>query len=730
MIIKTRHVNIDKSAVITELDFELSDDAMDVGLLFDTLRSKMYSRPLESMIREILSNARDANDESAQAETGDPLAKSSVPVRVKLPSRLDPSLHITDSGPGISPERMSIFVKFGKSTKRATNGLTGGYGYGAKTPFAYSDTFSVVTVTDGVRRHYTAYIDETLRGKVALTEESATDQPNGTTIIIPIKPEDFTSVATKVVSLTKYWSLKPTLSGTHPIPEYPKEKIFLSGTGWAIIETRTDSRGYRYDSSGRDAVAVIDGIAYTIPSSAFSELSEEESLLLHKNTIMYFDVGDLALSTNREHIHFDEATRLKIRERLAETAAGAYAKAIKKIEEQVSLGAAEWFWHEFQTEFGSMSKRNGDSPVWRGFPLLGVRRANGDLGAKIESFSIKAGRRGGRTLRRTEVNHLILNANCHIFVNDLRTNYGLRSRVKHYLESIADGNGAESSLTRTIVQVITFTSDLCAKRWEEEHSFSQLGAKSLSLLSNPKPQPRTGASSGRRGPRRTTIDVWEHADSYWKSGVTLDKTQPVVGCFVVMADARTKAVYSDEIKLDAGHLMVARQFLNKPLYAIKKRDLNVVLSLGLEPFHIAIKTALSKVVGELDGWRPDAINFVVNKKYSNAAEMLTGGIKDLHSPWLEYVKACGGMDDSEKHYRNIQILDSVRRFAPALTPQTKGKSSIELFYDETVKRYPMLKQVIKNSWQPCPPEVLVEYINQIDELHTLKKDLDKLRVAC
>src|SRR4051812_44480427 len=105
-------------------------------IIFEILRSKMYANPTGSLIREISSNALDANNEAGN---------SHIPITISLPGDY---LIIKDDGPGISPDRMeNVFCVYGESTKRDTDELMGGYGLGGKSIFAYSDTFYIETTT-------------------------------------------------------------------------------------------------------------------------------------------------------------------------------------------------------------------------------------------------------------------------------------------------------------------------------------------------------------------------------------------------------------------------------------------------------------------------------------------------------------------------------------------------------------------------------------------------------
>ena len=53
----------------------------DQGMIFDILRSKMYSNPILAICREITSNARDAHRE---------IGRPDLPIQIHLPVGLEP----------------------------------------------------------------------------------------------------------------------------------------------------------------------------------------------------------------------------------------------------------------------------------------------------------------------------------------------------------------------------------------------------------------------------------------------------------------------------------------------------------------------------------------------------------------------------------------------------------------------------------------------------------------
>lgn len=275
----------------------------DHGMIFDILRSKMYSNPILAICREISCNARDAHRE---------VGKFDVPVQITLPNSLEPFYKIKDEGPGISPDRMhNVFIHYAASTKRSDNVQTGGFGIGSKVPFSYSDTFTIITTVDGIKYNYGAVIDETKVGKLIPLSQSPTKDCNGTEIIIPVKAQDFKFFREWTEFATRHWDVKPIIKGTNdpnsPFQWETLEKT-LEGNGWCISKNH---------SWNREIKAIVDGIEYPIELEAlkkFTNFPLYNSLM--GNILLFFNVGDLTLSANREQLQLDDATQLKIREKL------------------------------------------------------------------------------------------------------------------------------------------------------------------------------------------------------------------------------------------------------------------------------------------------------------------------------------------------------------------------------------------------------------------------------
>src|SRR5206468_2322508 len=96
------------------------------------LRNKLYNNPINSVVRELTSNAYDANVENKNEH---------IPVVISLPGEY---LIIKDDGVGLSADRLqNVFCVYGESTKRDSDDFIGGYGLGGKSVFAYSQSFHI-----------------------------------------------------------------------------------------------------------------------------------------------------------------------------------------------------------------------------------------------------------------------------------------------------------------------------------------------------------------------------------------------------------------------------------------------------------------------------------------------------------------------------------------------------------------------------------------------------------
>ena len=339
-------VEIESSGLISENSFGISD----MGFILHLLRNKIYSDIKKAICQEYACNARDAHREAG---------KGTQPIEITLPTYLDSNYRVRDFGNSISPENMvKVFIQYGASTKRTDNVQTGGFGIGCKTAFGYSDSFIINTYIKGVHRSYSAVIDDTRCGKLALLSETATTQKDGTEIVVPVQPSDVSEFVNQTRLACRHWTVKPIIrGGTIDFEDFSKRMI-LEGTDWFLAKS---------NSGNRETRLVVDGIEYPFDSNC---LSERVLNNFGYGTVLFlkFPVGVISISANREAVETDEPTKmavikalrhvkLEIKDRFAET----IKDAKSFIEANIAL----------QNMTHSLNMPMPDDVTWNGYKLEG-----------------------------------------------------------------------------------------------------------------------------------------------------------------------------------------------------------------------------------------------------------------------------------------------------------------------------------------------------------------------
>jgi len=304
----------------------------DQGIIFDILRSKMYSNPILAICREISCNARDANRE---------VGNNNVPITIHLPNVNEPYFKVKDSGPGISPDRIeNIYIKYGSSTKREDNTQTGGFGLGSKTPFAYTDSFNVNTVFNGIKYNYICFIDDSKVGKISLLSSTETSELNGTEILIPVKQCDFNEFYSATSSSVRYWSVKPIIKGREIIFNTIDYSIIKDD--WAFIQE------FSYENSIK---LIIDEIEYPLYYKDFVDENLQDLRYIRGEIFLFLKNGEINLSANREKVYLDNKTKKVINDKLNKMFSSLEEVFIEKINSFDNLWKARYYFYNINYSF-------------------------------------------------------------------------------------------------------------------------------------------------------------------------------------------------------------------------------------------------------------------------------------------------------------------------------------------------------------------------------------------
>lgn len=270
--------------------------------MFKIISDTMYSRPIEAIVRELACNAYDSHKENGNEDE---------PFIIKLPTPLNQNFYIKDFGTGLSPQEVKeLYTVVFKSDKTHTNDMTGCFGLGSKTPFAYTKQFSVESTWNGVRHNYSIFMNDEMIPSFTKMGEVEVDEPNGFKVSFHVKKEDFYKFEKVAEKVAKYFDTIPEVKGLGR--ELNPLEYGLEGDGW----------GFKDNDS--QTLAIMGNVAYNINSQKIDNYIS--------NVDLYFDLGDLTPAASREELQYDDDTIAAIK--------GAFAKVksecLNKVEKEVN----------------------------------------------------------------------------------------------------------------------------------------------------------------------------------------------------------------------------------------------------------------------------------------------------------------------------------------------------------------------------------------------------------
>jgi hypothetical protein len=262
------------------------------GKAFKVMLDDLYSNKIRGLIRELSSNAIDA-----QIEAG-----VDTPFDIHLPTSLYPEFRIRDYGTGLCHEDvMTMYVTLFESTKDDSDDVTGAFGLGSKIPFAYGDAFIVTSYLDGEKRTYTCNIgDGGVPGITYIKElTSETDEPNGLEVSVSVRDTDFEEFAEELAHLTIGFDPKPNVIGGNYQPLVPE---WVSKDGRVQVIPRSF---YNSQYAVKQGSAIYPINDWRATSGADSYVNENYDYTI----VIDVPIGTVAISPNREALSIDDNTR-------------------------------------------------------------------------------------------------------------------------------------------------------------------------------------------------------------------------------------------------------------------------------------------------------------------------------------------------------------------------------------------------------------------------------------
>lgn len=264
--------------------------------MFKMLSDGVYKDKLLAPIRELLANAMD--ELRMQGKKG-------RPPEVTLPTMLSPELRVKDFGRGMDEDTvMELYTTYGYSTKdtlntTASGEIIGGFGIGSKSPFAYTDTFTIESRHGGTISTYAAHLDNIGMPTIVKVHEAPSDEPSGMTIKMPVMKNDCEKAARKLEYVCEFYEVQPIVKGSAtfevPVQDYTIDR---RKDGWAL------KSGTHHSSD--ECRIILGGNALPLDLDLLGFGWDRKIRL--GNMDIWMEMGTVDVAVSREELSYDDDT--------------------------------------------------------------------------------------------------------------------------------------------------------------------------------------------------------------------------------------------------------------------------------------------------------------------------------------------------------------------------------------------------------------------------------------
>ncbi|ADG59901.1 RIIA lysis inhibitor [Acinetobacter phage Acj9] len=279
---------------------------------FQILSSGIYKHKIRAIARELVCNAVDAHM----------LGSDLPPFEIKAPNDLDPRFVVNDFGPGLSEKVMSeVYTQYFASTKTGTE--IGGFGLGAKSPFSYTDTFTVESRYAGKCSIYNMMVVNGEPQMVKVFEGDLDEgEPTGIKVTVPVDPMDVAKWHSEINKI-----MRPFVPSTYSLIGMENNiDSFVNHTNYSTdwFGTASSTRG---DAAG--IYAIYGNIVYPISDAVDAPWLRAK----HQCVYIHFPMNTLMPQPSREELQQDPQTMKALKDRVNELCERVMTQDIKYLYE-------------------------------------------------------------------------------------------------------------------------------------------------------------------------------------------------------------------------------------------------------------------------------------------------------------------------------------------------------------------------------------------------------------
>ena len=292
-------------------------DTKNIDFVASLLTTNLYSNPIQSFLRETVSNGWDSHVEAGNPEPVIISLKSDEPEEFKSMAggqygskKVSITITIRDFGVGLSPERFAnIYTNIGSSTKRDSNDFIGAFGIGRFSCLSCSDSATLNSYHNGTKYSYLMYKDGT-GINIDQLGKFPTDAKNGLSVQVTLQM-DYYKVQELINGLTAlaffnciYLDDSQKLLRDFAEQFNARKSVYLKSFGVWDMGNYSLKRTTSY-CSNKPVNIVVGNCIYPFTKEQLytqSKLPKDLPIYLH------FDIGELDVTPNREAILYNPKT--------------------------------------------------------------------------------------------------------------------------------------------------------------------------------------------------------------------------------------------------------------------------------------------------------------------------------------------------------------------------------------------------------------------------------------
>jgi len=287
---------------LSDFGFETTEFRVAVNAkTFKILIDGLYQDKITSIQRELGTNAYDAHLGAGCPER---------PFLVKLPNTLDTSFSIRDFGTSMDHEDiMNMYVTIFESSKDKSNDQVGSFGLGSKSPFSYTDSFTVRAWKDGLQRDYIVGYNSEGIPTITKVNEQASEEETGLEVSFAVGWKDYSAFQHAAKNVFQWFPTLPIIPDLDLAAIVANRKPLLSGDDWVLIASPNYS----------NQLAVRQGcVVYPVNDTSTINARSILSLGYYVDLVLDVPIGSVSVTASREALSLDDSTVAFLRSRLVE----------------------------------------------------------------------------------------------------------------------------------------------------------------------------------------------------------------------------------------------------------------------------------------------------------------------------------------------------------------------------------------------------------------------------